>query len=135
MTDVFRVILEVGKNRRVVAAATDWPGLDRWGVSEEDAIDKLVSYLPRYAVVAERAALARAFAASTEVDVVERVPGSSSTDFWGGPSSTRSRLGSPPSFDRVHAAPVAAATRSSGMFAKGRRTSSRARSRCERHRM
>jgi hypothetical protein len=83
MTHTLRVILEIGKKRRVVAGAMDWPGLDRWGTSEEDATEKLVSYLPRYAAVAERAGMARAFARAREVEVVERVPGSSSTDFWG----------------------------------------------------
>lgn len=78
-----RVILEVGKKRRVVAAATDWPGMDRWGTSEDDALAKLASYLPRYAGVAARAGLAREFAPATTLEVVERVPGSSSTDFWG----------------------------------------------------
>ena len=61
----------------------DWPGLDRWGTSEETALAKLVSYLPRYADVAERAGLGSAYAKQREVEVVERVPGSSSTDFWG----------------------------------------------------
>jgi hypothetical protein len=83
MTDTLRVILEIGKKRRVVAGATDWPGLDRWGTSEDDAISKLVSYLPRYGAVAERAGMAKAFARARDVEVVERVPGSSSTDFWG----------------------------------------------------
>jgi hypothetical protein len=83
MTDSLRVILEIGKKRRVVAGAMDWPGLDRWGTSEDDALTKLVAYLPRYADVAARAGLSDAFARATEVDVVERVPGSSSTDFWG----------------------------------------------------
>jgi hypothetical protein len=83
MTDRLRVILEVGKSRRVVAGATDWPGLDRWGTSERDALDRLSSYLPRYAAVAERTRTAEAFASARDVDVVERVPGSSSTDFWG----------------------------------------------------
>ncbi len=78
-----RLILEVGKKRRVVAGAMDWPGLDRWGTSEDDAIEKLRSYVPRYAAVADRAGLASAFAAVRDVDVIERVPGSSSTDFWG----------------------------------------------------
>jgi hypothetical protein len=82
MTTV-RVILEVGKKRRVVAGAIDWPGLDRWGTSEEDALAKLSTYVPRYAGVAERAGMAKAFARSRELEVVERVPGSSSTDFWG----------------------------------------------------
>ena len=34
-TPRLRVILEIGKKRRVVAGATDWPGLDRWGTSED----------------------------------------------------------------------------------------------------
>ncbi len=78
-----RVILEVGKKRRVVAGAMDWPGLDRWGTSEEDAVAKLASYLPRYVPVAERASLGSELEGSGEIEVVERVPGSSSTDFWG----------------------------------------------------
>ncbi len=83
MADTLRVILEIGKKRRVVAGAMDWPGLDRWGTSEDDALDTLSSYLPRYAGVAERAGMGSAFARAVEVEVVERVPGSSSTDFWG----------------------------------------------------
>jgi len=83
MRDALRVILEVGKKRRVVAGAMDWPGLDRWGTSEVDALAKLAAYQSRYAGVAGRAGLGAAFAAARELDVVERVPGSSSTDFWG----------------------------------------------------
>jgi hypothetical protein len=83
MTDTLRVILELGKKRRVVAGAMDWPGLDRWGTSDDDAVEKLLSYVPRYAAVAERAGVARAFARARDVEIVERVPGSSSTDFWG----------------------------------------------------
>jgi hypothetical protein len=83
MSEQLRVILEVGKKRRVVAGAMDWPGLDRWGTSEDDAIEKLLTYVPRYAGVAEGAGLKTAFARALDVQVVERVPGSSSTDFWG----------------------------------------------------
>ena len=83
MSGTLRLILEIGKKRKVVAGATDWPGLDRWGTSEDDAIEKLSSYVPRYAAVAERAGLSPAFARAGDIDVVERVPGSSSTDFWG----------------------------------------------------
>jgi hypothetical protein len=83
MGDSLRVILEIGRKRRVVAGAMDWPGLDRWGTSEEDALQKLSSYVPRYAPVAERAGRKTAFARARDLDVVERVPGSSSTDFWG----------------------------------------------------
>lgn len=83
MTDGLRVILELGKKRRVVAGALDWPGLDRWGTSEEDAVDRLATYHPRYAGVAERAGMGDTFKRARQVEVVERVPGSSSTDFWG----------------------------------------------------
>ena len=83
MTNRLRVILEIGKKRRIVAGAMDWPGLDRWGTSEEGALEKLSSYLPRYAGVAERAGLGSAFSRARDVAVVERVPGTSSTDFWG----------------------------------------------------
>jgi len=83
MSDQLRVILEIGKKRRVVAGAMDWPGLDRWGTSEEAALEKLSAYVPRYAGVADRAGLRSAFARARDMEVVERVPGSSSTDFWG----------------------------------------------------
>jgi hypothetical protein len=83
MTDALRVILEIGKKRRVVAGAMDWPGLDRWGTSDDNALEKLSTYLPRYAGVAERAGLPGVFAGARDIEVVERVPGSSSTDFWG----------------------------------------------------
>ena len=83
MTDPLRVILEIGKKRRVVAGAMDWPGLDRGGTSEDDALAKLEAYLPRYARVADRAGLSTAFKRTGPMMVVERVPGSSSTDFWG----------------------------------------------------
>ncbi len=83
MTDQLRVILELGKKRRVVAGAMDWPGLDRWGTSEDDAVAKLLSYVRRYTGVPERAGKAKAFARARDVDVIEPVPGSSSTDFWG----------------------------------------------------
>jgi hypothetical protein len=103
MPGALRVILEVGKKRRVVAGAMDWPGLDRWGTSEEDAIEKLLSYLPRYAEVATRAGRATDFDAARDVDVVERVPGSSSTDFWGiahVPSQIESEVLSPADLER-----------------------------------
>jgi hypothetical protein len=83
MTDGLRLILEIGKKRKVVAGATDWPGLDRWGTSEDHAIARVSAYVPRYAGVAERAGMGTAFARAHDSEVVERVPGSSSTDFWG----------------------------------------------------
>ena len=83
--DEMRVILEIGKNgRRVVAGATDWPGLDRWGSTEEAALETLERYIPRYVGVAGRAGLAGDFERERRrIHVVERTPGSSSTDWWG----------------------------------------------------
>jgi hypothetical protein len=83
MRDKLRAILEIGQKRRVVAGAMDWPGLDRWGTSEEEALAKLSTYVPRYAGVADRADLADELRRQAELEVVEHVPGSSSTDFWG----------------------------------------------------
>jgi len=103
MTDALRVILEMGKKRRVVAGAMDWPGLDRWGTTEDDALGKLSSYRPRYSGVAERAGLDGAFASARDVQVVERVPGSSSTDFWGiahVPSQIEAEVLSPADLER-----------------------------------
>lgn len=78
-----RIILEIGKKRKFVAGAVDWPGLDRSGNSEEEALAKLAAYRPRYVRVAEVAGMANAFKRAGAIEVVERVPGSSSTDFWG----------------------------------------------------
>jgi len=85
MTDELRVLLELGKSgRRTVAGATDWPGLDRWGKTEEAALATLASYVPRYADVARRAGMADELTRQARASrVVERTPGSSSTDFWG----------------------------------------------------
>ena len=83
MTPKLRVICEIGPKRRVVAGAMDWPGLDRWGRSEDEALDTLAGYLPRYAEVARCAGQADAFGQARDLEVVERHPGSSTTDFWG----------------------------------------------------
>ena len=79
-----RVTLEIGpKGKKVVAVAPDWPGLARGAKTEEAAIERLLSYLPRYAPVAKLAGMDAEFAAITTVDVVEHYPGTGSTDFWG----------------------------------------------------
>src|SRR5207237_1226895 len=61
----------------------DWPGLERGAKTGDAAIERLQSYLPRYARVAKLAGMDAEFAAITSVDVVEHYPGSGSTDFWG----------------------------------------------------
>lgn len=84
MSNHIRVTLEIGpKAKRVVAVAPDWPGLERGAKTEPAAIERLQSYLPRYAKVAKLAGMDAEFAAITNVDVVERYEGTGSTDFWG----------------------------------------------------
>ena len=81
-----RVMLEIGpKGKKVVAVAPDWPGLERGAKTGEAAIERLLSYLPRYAPVAKLAGIDAEFAAvtTTTTDVVEQYPGVGSTDFWG----------------------------------------------------
>src|SRR6187431_959189 len=89
-----RVTLEIGlRGKRVVAVAPDWPGLERGATAEEAAIERLLSYVPRYAPVAKLAGMEAEFATSTTgsttasavdvAEVVERYPGTGSTDFWG----------------------------------------------------
>lgn len=84
MADKLRVVLEEGpKNRRVVAYAPDWPGLERGAKTAEAAVEKLESYIPRYAKVAKSARLGSQFAAVKGIDVIDRHQGTGSTDFWG----------------------------------------------------
>jgi hypothetical protein len=84
MADEIRVMLEIGpKGKKVVAVAPDWPGLARGAKTGEAAIERLRSYLPRYAKVATLAGREAEFAAITAVDVVGQYPGTGSTDFWG----------------------------------------------------
>lgn len=72
-----RIYLELGP-KKVFACSLDWPGWCRVDKSEELAIDRLADYAPRYRVIAERAGLD--FAPGEPV-VVERVKGTSTTDF------------------------------------------------------
>ncbi len=79
-----RVTLEVGpKGKKVVAVAPDWPGLERGAKAEKDAIERLSSYVPRYAQVAKLSGMGAEFGTVRSFDVVERYPGTGSTDFWG----------------------------------------------------
>lgn len=84
MANHIRVTLEIGpKGKKVVAVAPDWPGLARGAITEEAAIERLRSYVPRYAPVTKLAGMEAVFMPLTGVDVVERYPGTGSTDFWG----------------------------------------------------
>ena len=84
MANHIRVTLEIGpKGKKAVAVAADWSGLERGGKTEEAAIERLLSYGPRYAAVTKLAGMKAPFATTPIVDVVERYPGTGSTDFWG----------------------------------------------------
>src|SRR5215216_4626266 len=83
-TNNLRVTLEIGlRVKRVVSVAPDWPGFERVATTEEAAIERVLSYVPRYAPVAKLAGMEAAFATSPVVDVVEHYPGTGGTDFWG----------------------------------------------------
>jgi|SRR6202163_2410649 len=72
------VYLEEGRTR-TFACAYEWPGWCRSGKDEVSALASLAAYAPRYAAVAKQARLA--FDAKPTFHVVERLPGSASTDF------------------------------------------------------
>jgi hypothetical protein len=76
------LMIEIGpKGKRTVATAPDWPGLERGAKSEDEAIDRLRAYFPRYAPIAERAGIP--FDTAAEPETILRYPGTGSTDFWG----------------------------------------------------
>lgn len=84
MAKELRVTLEMGpKGRKVVAVSPDWPGLERGAATMDAAIERILAYVPRYAIVAKLAGLEAAFGNLKNIDVVEQYPGSGSTDFWG----------------------------------------------------
>ncbi len=76
-TAVYR---ECGK-KRVFACSLDWPGWCRSGKTDESALETLAAYVPRYAAVVKLAGMEFPATAGDSFDVVERVPGSATTDF------------------------------------------------------
>ncbi len=83
VSDPIRVMVEVGKKKKSVASAFDWPGWDRSAKTEEEALGVLAAYRPRYAKVAELAGIADEFGATGDLEVVERLEGIGMTDFYG----------------------------------------------------
>jgi len=84
MTNSLRIQLEFGpKGKRVVAVAPDWPGLARGAKTEDAALERLQTYLPRYATVTTLAGMEPEFNQAAHLEVIERYPGTGSTDFWG----------------------------------------------------
>jgi len=75
------VYLEIGA-KRTFAGAVDWPGWNRSGKTEADALEALLAYGKRYgrAVAAARAGF-KAPATVADLRVVERLRGNATTDF------------------------------------------------------
>ena len=67
--------------KRVFASAAEWPGWSRSGKDEAAALEALTNAGSRYAAVAKRAGLSFKPAAAPDFRVLERLPGSASTDF------------------------------------------------------
>jgi hypothetical protein len=78
------VIVETGTTK-VFASALDWAGWSRAARHEEDALETLAAYAPRYAAVAARAGLAFPSTIADTIEVVEHLTGDATTNF-GAPS-------------------------------------------------
>jgi hypothetical protein len=80
-SDKTRVFVETG-TKRTFAASLQWPGWCRAGRDENAALENLLAYAPRYAQVVR--SLRPGFQAPhdrTELAVVERLKGTTTTDF------------------------------------------------------
>jgi hypothetical protein len=104
VTSALRVLIEQPtRGKRWVAVAADWPGLERGGRSEDEAVEKLARYVPRYLPVAKRVRLGSALATQSDLVIIGRYPGTGSTDFWGisfAPSPLDREPFDGPTFDR-----------------------------------
>jgi hypothetical protein len=74
------VYLELGA-KKVFACSVDWPGWCRSAKTEDEALEALAAYVPRYAVVTKQAKLTLPKTAASSFDVVERIKGNATTDF------------------------------------------------------
>ena len=105
MTSTLRVLVEEPtRGKRWVAVAADWPGLERGAKTEDEAVEKLARYVPRYLPVAKRARLGSELAAQTDLEIIGRYRGVGSTDFWGisfAPSPLDREPFDAPRFDRA----------------------------------
>lgn len=72
------VAIEAGA-KKTFASALEWPGWSRSAKTEDEAVERLLEYAPRYAPVAKAAGLE--FPDAFEAEVVERSKGGSGTDF------------------------------------------------------
>lgn len=75
------VFVETGK-KKVFVGAVDWPGWSRGGKDEQQALQALIDYGPRYAQVLQGKDIKLQVPSGTAaLRVVERNPGNSTTDF------------------------------------------------------
>ena len=76
-----KVVLEVAP-KRSFASALDWPGWSRGARTPDEALEAMLAYAPRYAVVARRAKVTfRPPATARAAEVVERLAGGGGTEF------------------------------------------------------
>ena len=73
-----KVYVEQGQ-KLVFACAVDWPGWCRSGKTEHAALEALAASAPRYAVIAKQARAP--FNPKQTFEVIERLPGTPTTDF------------------------------------------------------
>jgi len=84
MRSRLRVLVEQPtRGKRWVAVAADWPGLERGGKTEAEAVEKLARYVRRYLPVAKRVRLGSELMAQSDPVIIGRYKGVGSTDFWG----------------------------------------------------
>ena len=84
MPSRLRVLIEQPtRDKRWVAVAADWPGFERGGKTEAEAVEKIARYVPRYLPIAKRVRLGSELATQTKPEVIGRYRGTGSTDFWG----------------------------------------------------
>ena len=81
-----KVYVEEGQ-KRVFACAVDWPGWCRSGKTEQAALELLAASAPRYALIARQAGAP--FEPGPSFEVIERLPGSATTDFGAPDAITR----------------------------------------------
>lgn len=79
MSRTLRLLVET-TSKKAYVSALEWPGLARWGKTEDAAVESLLEHLPRFARVARRAA-ERFDPTDWDLEVVERVTGDASTAF------------------------------------------------------
>jgi hypothetical protein len=103
MSELRVLVEQPTRGKRWVAVAADWPGLEPGAKTEDEAVEKLAGYVPRYLPVAKRVRLGSELATQTDPHIVGRYPGVGSTDFWGisfAPSPLDREPFDAPTFDR-----------------------------------